>query len=248
MAQTICIASGKGGTGKTSLAAGLSCALAEMGHSVLVVDMDIGLRNLDLVLALTEHALFDFTDVLLGRSSLEEAVTEHPDRPGLFFLASPLGLPEEEIASDALQRMCEEVKQRFDYCILDCPAGIGEGFRQAARAADRAIVVCTPDQTSLRDAQMTRFALMEQEVEEIRLVVNRVRPWVHGMQLDEAIDRTGIQLLGAVPEDRAVISCANRGELLLGRGKSPAARAYRNIAQRLLGAGVPLLRQCRKMR
>lgn len=248
MAQTICIASGKGGTGKTSLSAGLSCALAEQGHSVLVVDMDIGLRNLDLVLGITEHALFDFTDVLLSRSSLEDAVTEHPERPGLFFLAAPLGIPEEEIAPDALKALCEEAKARFDYCILDCPAGIGEGFRQAASAADQAIVVCTPDQTSLRDAQMTRFALMEHGVEEIRLVVNRVRPWVHGMLLDEVIDRTGIRLLGAVPEDRKVISCANKGELLFLHKRTPAVRAYCNIAERLTGVGVPLLRQCRRMR
>lgn len=248
MSETICIASGKGGTGKTSLSAGLSCCLAGLGRSVLVVDMDIGLRNLDLVLGITEHALFDFTDVLLARSTLKDAVIEHPDIPGLFFLAAPLGIPEEEIAEDAMKRLCDEAKTMFDYCILDCPAGIGDGFRQAAGAADRAIVVCTPDQTSLRDAQMTRFALMEQGVEDIRLVINRIRFGVHAMALDEVIDRTGIQLLGAVPEDRAVMDCANRGELLVRHMRAPAAKAYRNIAQRLLGLGVPLLRRCRRMR
>ena len=248
MSETICIASGKGGTGKTSLSEGLSCCLAGLGRSVLVVDMDIGLRNLDLVLGMTDAALFDFTDVLLGRSSIQDAVTEHPEIPGLHFLAAPLGLPDEEIKPEAMKEFVRQAKEMFDYCILDCPAGIGEGFRQAASVADRAIVVCTPDQTSLRDAQMTRFALKEHGVEDIRLVVNRVRSGVHAMNMDEVIDRTGIQLLGAVPEDRFVIACANKGELLFRHLKAPAAKAYRNIAQRLLGSGVPLLRKCRRMR
>jgi len=242
--KTVCIASGKGGTGKTALAAGLASAIAELGKTVLLVDLDIGLRNLDLVLGLTDSALFDFTDVLLERTTLEEAVTPHPNCEGLFFLAAPLGIPEEPITSDALKGFCETVKQTYDICILDCPAGIGEGFSQAASVADCAIVVCTPDQTSLRDAQMTRHALSERGVEDLRLVVNRVRGGVDGVSLDEAIDRTGIRLLGAVPEDKRVISCYNRGELILSK-RTPAAKACRNMAQRLNGCEVPLLRTVR---
>jgi len=245
VAEIICIASGKGGTGKTSLSAGLSCSLAKMGKSVLVVDMDIGLRNLDLVLGITEHALFDFTDVLLSRATLQDAATPHPEIEGLHFLAAPLGIPEEEIIEEAFLTFAKEAKQLYDVCILDCPAGIGDGFRQAACAADRAIVVATPDQTSLRDAQMTRFALMEQGVEDVRLVVNRISRGVHAMPIDEIIDRTGIGLLGAVPEDKAVIASANRGELVVKKPRSLAARAYHNIAERLLGVGVPLLRRVR---
>ncbi len=245
MAEIICIASGKGGTGKTSLSAGLSCSLARMGRSVLVVDMDIGLRNLDLVLGITEHALFDFTDVLFGRATLKEAATPHPDVPGLSFLAAPLGIPEEEITVEAFSAFAEEAKGMFDICILDCPAGIGNGFSHAASVADRAIVVATPDQTSLRDAQMTRFALMEQGVEEIHLAVNRISRFVSALSLDEIIDRTGIALIGAVPEDRVVIASANKGELVVNKPRSRAAKAYANIAQRLTGVSVPLLRQVR---
>ncbi|MBQ3055625.1 MAG: septum site-determining protein MinD [Oscillospiraceae bacterium] len=248
MAEIICIASGKGGTGKTSLSAGLSCSLAKMGHSVLVVDMDIGLRNLDLVLGITEHALFDFTDVLLSRATLKEAATPHPEIEGLFFLAAPLGIPEDEITTEAFLTFAAEAKETYDFCILDCPAGIGDGFRQAACAADRAIVVATPDQTSLRDAQMTRFALMEQGVEDVQLVVNRISRGVHAMPIDEIIDRTGIRFLGAVPEDRTVIAAANRGELVIAKPRSAAAKAYQNIAQRVLGVGVPLLRRVRSIR
>lgn len=244
MGQTICIASGKGGTGKTALAAGLASAIAELGKTVLLVDLDIGLRNLDLVLGMTDSALFDFTDVLLERTTLEEAVTPHPSCEGLSFLAAPLGIPEEPITADALKGFCERAKKLYDICILDCPAGIGEGFSQAASVCDLAIVVCTPDQTSLRDAQMTRHALSERGVEDFRLVVNRVRPRVFGVSLDEAIDRTGIRLLGAVPEDKRVIESANRGELVLSK-KTPAAQAFRNMAQRLNGCEVPLLRRVR---
>lgn len=247
MGQVVCIASGKGGTGKTALAAGLSQAIAEMGKTVLLVDLDIGLRNLDLVLGLTDSALFDFTDVLLERTTLEDAVTPHPNCEGLFFLAAPLGIPEEPVTVDALKRFCETVKERYDVCILDCPAGIGEGFSQAASVCDSAIVVCTPDQTSLRDAQMTRHALSERGVQELRLAVNRVRSRVGGVSLDEAIDRTGIRLLGAIPEDKRVIESANRGELIL-KKRTPAAQAYRNMAQRLFGCEVPLLRVCRGAR
>lgn len=245
MGQTICIASGKGGTGKSSLSAGLAEALAALGKSVLLVDLDIGLRNLDLVLGLTEDALFDFTDVLFGRASLKEAVCAHPECPGLFFLAAPLGAPETPVTAEALAELSEQAKELYDICILDCPAGLGEGFAQAAAVADRAIVVCTPDQTSLRDAQMTRFALMEQGIEDLRLVLNRMQKRVCGARADDAIDKTGLRLLGIVPEDKRVISCANRGELLYRYKKSPAARAISNIAQRLLGMEVPLLRQCR---
>ena len=157
---------------------------------------------------------------------------------------APLGLPEEPVTADAMKRFCESAKAHYDVCILDCPAGIGEGFSQAASVCDSAIVVCTPDQTSLRDAQMTRQTLSERGVEEMRLVVNRVRARVGGVSIDEAIDRTGIRLLGAVPEDKRVISCYNRGELILSK-RTPAAQAYRNMAQRLFGCEVPLLRACR---
>ena len=245
MAEIICIASGKGGTGKTSLSAGLSVALAQMGKSVLAVDMDIGLRNLDLVLGVTEEALFDFTDVIFGRVSLSEAATPHPQIENLHFLAAPLGIPDEEITAEAFKEFCKEADTRYDYCILDCPAGIGDGFRQGSCVAKRAIVVATPDATSLRDAQMTRFALEEQGVEEIHLVVNRIVRGVSAMTLDEVIDRAGIALIGAVPEDKTIIASANRGELVANKPRSKAAKAYANIAQRVTGVGVPLLRQVR---
>lgn len=245
MGETICIASGKGGTGKSSVSAALAGALAALGKSVLLVDLDIGLRNLDLVLGLTEAALFDFTDVLFGRVSLKDAVCEHPECPGLFFLAAPLGAPESPVTAESLAEFTAQAKACYDFCILDCPAGLGEGFSQAAAVADRAIVVCTADQTSLRDAQMTRFALLEHGVEDLRLVLNRMQKRVYGIGADDAIDKTGLRLLGVVPEDKRVISCANRGELLQRYPKAPAARAFSNIAQRLLGVEVPLLRQCR---
>lgn len=248
MSTAICIASGKGGTGKTSLSAGLSCCLAALGNTVLAIDLDLGLRNLDLVLGMTEQAVFDFTDVLEGRVTLNAAVTAHPQIPGLHFLGAPLGLPREPVSVSALGALVAQAKEQYDYCVLDCPAGIGEGFRQAAHAVDRAIVVCTPDQTSLRDAQMTHFALRDAGVTDIRLVLNRARSKISALPLDEIIDRTGLRLLGVVPEDRAVIAHANRGTLLFSDLSAPAAKAYRNITHRLLGENRPLLRRCRRIR
>lgn len=248
MSTAICIASGKGGTGKTSLSAGLSCCLAALGNTVLALDLDLGLRNLDLVLGMTEQSVFDFTDVLAGRMALDDAVSAHPLIPGLFFLGAPLGLPKEPVTAQALSALVAQAKARYDYCVLDCPAGLGDGFRQAACAADRAIVVCTPDQTSLRDAQMTHFALRDAGVTDIRLVVNRARARISSLPLDEIVDRTGLRLLGVVPEDRAVIAHANRGTLLFSDLAAPAAKAYRNITHRLLGETVPLSRRVRRIR
>ena len=251
MSTVICVASGKGGTGKTSVSAGLACSLAAAGHSVCAIDADIGLRNLDLVLGLSDRAVFDFTDVLSKRASLEKALTQHELLPNLYLLAAPLGVSVEHIKVSEMIELIEEIKTKFDFCIIDCPAGLGFGFKLGGKVADRAIVVCTPDVTSLRDAQLTRSAFHQHGVKDMRLVVNRVRPKLitkrKASNIDEAIDKTGIQLLGIVPEDPSVIACANCGELVFASRKTPAARAYDNISKRILGKHVPLMKLKKRM-
>ena len=250
MASTICVASGKGGTGKTSVTAGISACLAALDHTVVALDSDVGLRNLDLVLGLTERAVFDFTDVILGRASLMQALTQHPLIPNLYLLAAPFGGSRPEIRSDQMKWLTTEIGRHFDYCVIDCPAGIGRWFELVASVSDHAIMVCTPDNASLRDAGPARRMLLSHGVSDIRLVLNRVRPQLirkmRAVNIDDAIDRTGIQLLGVVPEDQTVIACANRGELVVSHMNSLAARAYRNITRRLLGERLPLMKLPRR--
>lgn len=243
MSTVIAVTSGKGGTGKTSLVGAVGSCLAALGYSTLCIDMDVGLRNLDLSLGLADRALMDFTDVLQGRCPLERAVVEHPEIPGLFLLTAPVTLPG-ELPLELVKGMLAQAKSRFDYILLDAPAGLGAGFQMAVCGCERAIVVSTTDASALRDAQRTVTELMRQ-ADQIHLVVNRVQPKLlrkMRVNIDSAMDAAGLPLLGVVPEDDQVMVCANQGRpLALCSGKGAAA-AYRNIALRLTGRKVPLLR------
>ena len=242
--QCIAVVSGKGGTGKTSFAAGVGSALALGKRRVLCLDCDVGLRNLDLALGLTDRALMDFSDVAQGRCSLTQAVVEHPDIPGLFLLTAPVRTRRSPVTREQMIRLMREVREQFDLCLLDAPAGLGGGFALATCAADRCVVVTTSDASSLRDAQHTVMELHRFPSGTLHLVVNRVRKkMLRSMHatIDDAMDKAGLPLLGVVPEDDALPLCLNRGTPLLPPDSSAAA-AYRNIARRLQGERVPLLR------
>ncbi len=252
MSKAICVASGKGGTGKTSIASGLACTLAALGKRVVVIDADVGLRNMDIVLGVSDSALFDFSDVIAGNVTLERALLAHPLVENLKLLSAPLGEGTgRDVTPEALAELVSKIKEMCDFCIIDCPAGLDFGFSLAAKAADAAILVATPDAVSLRDAALTRSALRARGMTDIRLVVNRVRPSLikrfSSANIDEAIDKTGTQLIGIVPEDKAVIEAANRGELLFLNLRSPAAKAFRNIAKRICGESVPLMKIPKKI-
>jgi septum site-determining protein MinD len=246
MGQCIAVVSGKGGTGKTSFTAGVGAALARSGRRVLCLDCDVGLRNLDLALGLSDRALMDFSDVAKGFCSLDSAVVEQGQLPGLFLLTAPARNQSCPVSERQMAALLEEVRSRFDYCLLDAPAGLGTGFRLATVAADRAVVVTTSDASSLRDAQHTVMELERFGGGALHLVVNRVRKkMLRNMHatIDDAIDKAGLPLLGVVPEDDALPLSLNRGTpLVLTDGYSPAALAYRNIAARLQGGRAPLLR------
>ena len=244
--QCIAVVSGKGGTGKTSFTAGVGTALALSGKRVLCIDCDVGLRNLDLALGLSDRALMDFSDVAQGRCSLESAVVGHPTVSGLFLLTAPVRSRNLFITEEEMAALLARVREQFDICLLDAPAGLGTGFRLATCAADRCVVVTTADASSLRDAQHTVMELNRFGTGRLHLVVNRVRrKLLHSMHatIDDAIDKAGLPLIGVVPEDDALPLSLNRNvPLLLCSAAAPAAGAYRNIARRILGQKVPLLR------
>ena len=244
--QCIAVVSGKGGTGKTSFTAGVGAALAQSGRRVLCLDCDVGLRNLDLALGLSDRALMDFSDVAKGRCSLEEAVVEHPKIPGLFLLTAPVRSRHLSVTEEEMTALTAEIRKQYDYCLLDAPAGLGTGFVLATCAADRAVVVTTADASSLRDAQHTVMELNHFPAGALHLVVNRVRKkMLHSMHatIDDAIDKAGLPLIGVVPEDDALPLSLNRGvPLLLDASYPLSASAYRNIAKRIKGEKAPLLR------
>ena len=244
MGSAIVITSGKGGTGKTTLTGGIGAALSRLGKRVLCLDADVGLRNLDIALGMADAALMDFSDVMAGRCPLKRAAAPHPGLEGLFLLTAPLTLPPDFSGEEGFRALLDEARQAFDWVLIDAPAGLGPGFRLAASGADRAIVTATSDSASLRDAQRTVSELGR--VTPIHLVVNRVRGRLLrrlGTNLDDAMDAVGLPLLGLVPEDLQVVLAADSGQALCQVTEKGAAKAYSNIARRLEGEDVPLMRR-----
>jgi septum site-determining protein MinD len=239
------ITSGKGGTGKTSLTGGLANALALEGQRVLCIDCDIGLRNLDLSLGMADTALMDFSDVITQRCSLSQAATAHPTIPGLFLLTAPLTPPQDDEPSweDGFRALIAQAGETYDHILIDSPAGLGLGFRLAVQNAQRAILVATSDPASLRDAQ--RVVSQLAGLADVRLVVNRVRPRLLrrlGATIDDAMDTVGLPLLGLVPEDPQVVLAAASGRPLLQVTRRGAAQSCVNIAKRLNGQDIPLMK------
>ena len=242
MACVIAVTSGKGCTGKPSITGGTAASLSLMGRRVLCIDMDIGLRNLDISLGLNDRALMDFSDVALGRCPLARAAVSHPELKNLSLLTAPMSLPA-GLTPDKVRALLDTARTLYDYILIDSPAGLGPGFRLAACGADRALVVATNDASSLRDAQRTVAEL--ERVRQVHLVMNRIQPRLLRKlrtTIDDAMNAAGLPLIGVVPEDPQVILCANQGIPLTSRGHRGAALACWNIAQRLEGRQVPVMR------
>lgn len=243
MGIVIAVASGKGGTGKTSVTGGVAAALAMAGQRVLCIDMDIGLRNLDISLGLSDRALMDFADVALGRCTLSRAAVRHPDLKELSLLTAPMSLPP-SLSPYRVRSMLSAARTLYDYILIDAPAGLGPGFQYAVCGADRALVVATNDASSLRDAQRTVMELDRLGRGNLHLVVGRVeKKLLRSLHttIDDAMDAAGLPLLGVVPEDRNVPYALNTG-IPLRECSNYAARAYENIARRIMGQRIPLMR------
>ena len=243
--KVIGVVSGKGGTGKTSFTTLTGMALAQLGKKTLLLDCDIGLRNLDLYLGVSDRALMDFTDVIAGRTTLAQAVVRHPLYPNLYLLTAPVSFGVRLPSKREMQRLIDEIRRHFDFCLIDAAAGIGEAFALATCCADRAVVVTTNDPSSLRDAQRTVMELHRFPSGYLHLVVNRVRrkllQSLH-TTIDDAIDAAGLPLLGVIPEDENVPAVLGRGLSQRLKYRSGALCACENIARRLCGERVRLMR------
>lgn len=244
MGQVLTVISGKGGTGKTSLCAGIASCLAAEGSRVLAIDCDVGLRNLDISLGMAATAVLPFTSVMDGSYDLSVAA-KSPDIANLFLLTAPVTLEAESLDRDAFGRMLEQARAEFDWCLIDAPAGVGAGFRLAACHADQALVVSTCDPASLRDAAHCAQLLELVGVQQMQLAVNRVSGKLfERMQatIDDVMDEVGLPLLGVVPEDANVtLAAAADQPLVLYTGKG-ASVACLHMARRLNGKSVPLMR------
>ncbi len=242
MGEVIAVLSGKGGTGKTSLCAGIATALAELGERVLCIDCDVGLRNLDISLGMTQSGALSFLDVASGHYSLEQAA-RHPQFPSLAFLTAPMHCKAEQIDGASFGELLRTARNIYKYVFLDAPAGIDAGFSLCARYADRVILVTGADPAAVRDAGRSSELLERMEKKDVRLVVNRVSEKLYQtvrLTVDDVMDRAGLPLLGIVPEDGNVVLRASFEVPLLERNKKGAAAACRRIAKRIQGKSEPI--------
>ena len=243
MGEIICIVSGKGGVGKTTLSAYLALSLATKDKKVVCIDCDKGLNNLDITLGMEEKTIFDLSDVLSERCPLHKALVTHSTVRGLSLIPAPLDF-RAQIGEKELRKLCKELAASFDFVILDCPAGLGEGFGSAIHAADRALVVATPDVTSIRDASRAASVIAEQERIPVHLIINRMRPAFvkkgYFANVDNIMDEIGLPLLGIVPEDEKIMVCSGCRRSLLEEKKAISTDPLQRIAARLSGKNVPL--------
>ena len=243
MGALFAVLSGKGGTGKTSVCAGIAAALAEEGNRILCIDCDVGLRNLDISLGVTDTDALSFLDVSEGGYSLDHA-SRHPLYPTLFFLTAPMNRSAESIDQNAFCSMLRRARQEFDYIFLDAPAGVDAGFRLVAAAADRFLLVTGSGPAAVRDAARVGDLLELMGKRDVRLIVNRVDRDLLStvrMTIDDVMDSAGLPLTGIVPEEPCVTLAAAFGQPLLKYAKRcPAAKAYRRIARRIQGFHEPI--------
>ena len=244
MGQVIVVTSGKGGVGKTTSTANLGTGLALMRKKVVMIDTDIGLRNLDVVLGLENRIVYDLVDVVEGVCRLKQALIKDKRYENLFLIPAAQTRDKSAVSTEQMIKLCSELKEDFDYILIDCPAGIEQGFKNAIAGADLGIVVTTPEISAVRDADRIIGLLEANEVKNPRLLVNRVRPDMvkrgDMMSIEDIIDILAIDLIGVVPDDANVVVSTNRGEPAVTDPKSQAGRSYRDITQRIMGEDVPI--------
>lgn len=245
MGEVIVITSGKGGVGKTTTTANVGSALALRGKKVVLVDTDIGLRNLDVVMGLENRIVYDIVDVVEEKCKLRQALIKDKRFEQLFLLPAAQTRDKNAVTVEQMNDLCNKLRESFDYIIIDCPAGIEQGFKNAIAGADRAIVVTNPEVSAVRDADRIIGLLEANEINDIRLVINRIRHDMvrrgDMMNKEDIIEILAIKLLGLVPDDESIIVSTNKGEPAILDNKSLAGQAYKNIARRILGDDVPML-------
>jgi septum site-determining protein MinD len=242
MSEVIVITSGKGGVGKTTTTANIGTGLSMLGKKVVMVDTDIGLRNLDVVLGLENRIVYNLVDVVNGSCRMKQALIKDKRHPDLYLLPSAQTKDKSAVSPEQMIKLTDELKESFDYVLLDCPAGIEQGFHNAIAGATRALVVTTPEVSAIRDADRIIGLLEAGGIRDIQLIINRLRPDMVArgdmMSVDDVIEILAVDLIGTILDDEQIVIAANQGEPLSGR-KSPAEEEYRNICRRLLGEEIP---------
>ncbi|WP_112181487.1 MULTISPECIES: septum site-determining protein MinD [Paraliobacillus] len=245
MGEAIVITSGKGGVGKTTTTANLGTALALMDKKVCLMDTDIGLRNLDVVMGLENRIIYDIVDVVQKRCKLKQALIKDKRFDCLYLLPAAQTSDKSDLTPEGMIEMIAELKEEYDYILIDCPAGIEQGYKNAVAGADKAIVVTTPEKSSVRDADRIIGLLEKEDIEPPHLVINRIRNHMMKsgdmLDIDEIVQILSIDLLGIIADDDEVIKASNHGEPVVFQPNTRASIAYRNIARRILGESVPLL-------
>ncbi len=245
MAEFIAVASGKGGVGKTAITANLGAALAKLGRKTLLIDMDAGLRNLDIALGLENEIVYDMLDVFEGRCEINDCILKHGTCKNLYFMPAPQTRSDKAVTAERMQELKTQLSSSYDYVIMDSPAGVGKGFLNSLAAADMCIIAAMPDTISLRDADRVASIAEEYGIDKIKLIINRLRLDLiengYMMNIDDCLDLLGVELLGVIPDDDTVTECYLRGKFVLDMRPSKAGEALSNIAKRLTGENVPLI-------
>lgn len=244
-ATVITVSSGKGGVGKTTTTANLAVALASLGYKVVCIDADIGLRNLDVVMGLENRIVYDLVDVIEGRCRLRQAMIRDKRSPELFLIPAAQTRDKSAVSPSDMVRLCDELRPDFDYILIDSPAGIERGFRNAMAPADTILVVTNPEVSAVRDADRIIGLIEAEEKGPARLIINRLNPAMvkRGDMLapEDVLELLAVELIGIVPEDDSVITSTNRGQPIAFDQKTQAGQAFLNIARRIKGEKVPFL-------
>ncbi len=242
MGEVIVITSGKGGVGKTTTTANLGSALAMQGKKVVLIDTDIGLRNLDVVMGLENRIVYDIVDVVEEKCKLRQALIKDKRFQELFLLPAAQTRDKSAVNEEQMRELTSKLKEEFDYILIDCPAGIEQGFKNAIAGANRAIVVTTAEISAIRDADRIIGLLESSDIKNPELVVNRIKPNMvrrgEMMDVDDIVDLLSIELIGVVPDDEFVVTQTNKGEPVVQNRKAPSGKAYLEIARRILGENI----------
>ena len=245
MGEVIVITSGKGGVGKTTSVANIGAGLSLENKTVVMIDTDIGLRNLDVVLGLENRIVYDLVDVVEGTCKIRQALIKDKRFKSLYLLPAAQTRDKSAVNPEQMVTLCKELIKEFDYILIDCPAGIEQGFKNAVAGADRAIIITTPEVSAVRDADRIIGLLEAHEIKDTRLIINRIKMDMvkrgDMLSIEDVIDLLAVELIGVVPDDEKIQSTTNRGETVISDDKSPAGQAYRNISKRILGENVPLM-------
>lgn len=244
MSEIIVVTSGKGGVGKTTTTANLGVGLAKLDKKVVVIDTDLGLRNLDVVMGLENRIVYNLVDVIEGNCRMKQALIKDKRYDSLYLLPSAQTKDKTAVSPEQMKKLTEELKEEYDYVLLDCPAGIEQGFQNAVAGADRAIIVTTPEVSAIRDADRIIGLLEKQKIQKMDLIINRIRIDMvkrgDMMSIEDVSEILAVNLLGAIPDDEQVVVGTNQGEPVIGMD-SMAGKAYFNICRRILGEEVPFL-------